>query len=94
MSFEGYYQVICAKGHYTVVDCYSFDVDEWKCSICNEPCAWSNIVDITNGSYEDDERIDGYIGVEIDKPGTYKVCECCGGKEIVEHPTYKIPKDR
>lgn len=67
MSFEGYYQVICEKGHYWTEDCWAYyhegDIECGICSIkdCNAGIAWTNLVDITNGSWDKEgNRIDGY----------------------------------
>ncbi len=46
MSYEGYIQFLCPKGHLTVVD--AFDHPE-RCSRCNELFIWSHSVDLTNG---------------------------------------------
>jgi len=72
MSFEGYYQVICKEGHYSVVDVYEhpnfgeggdFVSDEvWVCR-CGAHAAWTNMVNLTNGIYCDCELEEG--------------CECC-----------------
>jgi hypothetical protein len=52
MSYEGYTQILCKNGHYTVRDAY----DDWGddeqgkiCSQCGEPFVWKNNVDLTNG---------------------------------------------
>lgn len=51
MSFEGYYQRLCKKGHYDTVDVYVDDFREgvWICSVCGENEAWRRLVDCTNG---------------------------------------------
>jgi len=38
MSFEGYYQCLCEKGHYFIVDVYEWDIPEFrpKCPICKK----------------------------------------------------------
>jgi hypothetical protein len=57
MSFEGYYQVLCGRGHYHRADCYSWPHDErhpWACDSpvdgqpCGAPVGWDNLVDDTN----------------------------------------------
>lgn len=86
MSFEGYYQKLCSKGHYLSVDVYNESQFE-VCPICKGPFVWENLVNTTNGSYDDeDERIDGYIPLEVDK---ITHCRECG--HVIEC-TYKIPK--
>jgi len=44
MSYEGYSQLICAKGHYSIRDAY--DGDD-RC-YCGEKYVWTNSVDQTN----------------------------------------------
>src|SRR5574337_345021 len=95
MSYEGYVQLLCEKGHYFTEDYYIFGLsedDDWRCGVCGGHLAWWNCVDLTNGNYEDgidSKRIDGYVELEIDQiPAT---CPTCG--QTVEHPNYKIPKD-
>ena len=91
MSFEGYYQCLCDHGHYWTEDCYTiFSGDDSKsiCPECKNPHIWKNLVDITNGSFEEDEekRIDGYIELELESE---KICKECGS--ILEQ-RFKIPK--
>ncbi len=87
MSFE-YFQKLCPKGHYWETDVYE---NETNCPVCNAKYVWSNLVDITNGSFDKDDngkliRIDGYI--ELKEKYTV-VCDKCNS--IVER-VYKIPK--
>jgi hypothetical protein len=80
MSFEGYYQVLCRKGHYHTEDCYDHPLfaendryidptkPVWTCPDCGAAARWSNLVDVTNGSYDEEgNRIDGAV-VLIPKP--------------------------
>jgi hypothetical protein len=83
MSFEGYYQVLCKKGHYTTYDCYSLHADEpgWTCKICGEGEGWSRIVDCTNGD---------------DEPTKLKIAsqKLCGHCNSVLETRFEIPKGR
>ncbi len=95
MSFEGYHQVLCENGHYDQVDIWSFiDLENFKCEKCEAKGAWQNLVNLTNGSFEnhpitgEETRIDGYVELEIDKQ---EVCPTC--KQTISL-TYKIPKRR
>ena len=45
MSYEGYVQLLCAKGHLTMQDCY---LDEPKKCWCKEPIVWGESVNTTN----------------------------------------------
>jgi len=93
MSYEGYSQFLCAKGHYWTEDCLctGFELKDNKCRLCDTPAVWENMVDVTNGSYDDregheTERIDGYIELKIKKQDCCREC-----KQIIE-TTYEIPK--
>jgi len=97
MSFEGYYQCLCEKGHYSELDVYDPAAnDTYVCPICNSPVAWHNQVDTTNGSFYYDEagnqkeRIDGFVELEVDQPP--EICTChCGHVHAKTACTYKIP---
>jgi len=86
MSWEGYYQLICKNKHYWTESAEYREVDECRCPICKELPKWYHIVDITNGSFEGEERIDGYIEPSI---ATQKKCDKCGS--ILER-TYNVPR--
>lgn len=98
MSFEGYYQFLCEKGHYSEVDVYAAVAsgDEYKCPFCNSPVAWWNQVDTTNGSFcwnestNDQDRIDGFVELEVDQ--SPETCTChCGHVHTKTVCTYKFP---
>lgn len=98
MSYEGWEQVLCKNGHYHSEGCYIFDYEEWKCSVCGEGIGWHNSVNVTNGSFEideetgEEERIDGYVELEVDIPATICTCDKCGTEHATSAPTYKIPE--
>jgi hypothetical protein len=87
MSWEGFYQQLCKKGHYTSQSAEYQDSDI-KCSLCGEKIVWVNTVDTTNGSHEGNKRIDGYVDLKVDK--NTKCKECGHTLEL----TYKIPGKR
>jgi len=101
MSYEGYEQVLCENGHYHTYDCYDFwEAKGWSCPNCGAKAVWSNMVDVTNGSYETDEegrilldkegneiRIDGYVELCI-----LDECKCDHCDSILER-RYKIPTE-
>lgn len=97
MSFEGFYQLLCKNGHQWTADVYDFYMaapsrETTKCPVCNAEVAWWHIVDLTNGSFDDrDNRIDGYIKLEVLKPAKECKCPTCDVVHIVEPTTYKIP---
>jgi hypothetical protein len=100
MSYEGYVQLLCPKGHLWNVDCYQEDElahldaelkQENKppvnlvCPFCKQPPMWRNGVDETNGDAY------GYIELEVDKPSVICKCDKCGIEHTVDPETYKIP---
>jgi hypothetical protein len=87
MSWEGYYQHLCEKGHYWS-KCAEYTEEDITCSICGSHVVWTNTVDTTNGSFEGRKRIDGYIKLKVEKETK---CKECGHTLEV---TYKIPKKR
>lgn len=101
MSFEGYYQILCDNGHHDTVDAYYMPEDNtaWSCRHCGAPEAWRNLVDVTNGSFEDCEeeecwcyeaRTDGYVELEALQPEETAVCNL-GHKHVTSPAQYKIP---
>lgn len=71
-----------------------FDHPLWRCYTCNELAGWWNLVDTTNGSYYEGERIDRYVELEIATKPEMCTCKCGhthskGGVST----TYKIPTD-
>lgn len=78
------------------MDCYGLDWLEKKeypkCPFCGKKHIWENIVDTTNGSFDDDgNRIDGLIELKVKKKIT-GICNNCGKEHICEI-TYEIPKE-
>ncbi|MFA5395261.1 MAG: hypothetical protein WC346_04505 [Methanogenium sp.] len=96
MSYEGYSQFLCKKGHYWVVDSSNL---EWletkeypKCPICKKSHVWENEVNLTNGSFNyDGKRIDGFRKLKLKKKNLMK-CKCCGREQICKCSEYQIPK--
>ena len=101
MSFEGYYQIICEKGHLhcpDVYDAFVFDGDileDWECPDCKSKAVWWNLVDVTNGSFYYDEekkeevRIDDYVELEEIQPAT---CKHCGEPVSIEPGIVQVPE--
>jgi hypothetical protein len=87
MSYEGYSQFLCKNGHAWEENCNFVDSKN-KCPTCGEKFIWENMVDVTNGSYYEGERIDGYIELKVK---SIKSCSHCGKPQEV---TYKIPKTK
>ena len=85
MSWEGYYQNWCKKGHYFTSPAEYCDEPK-SCKFCEQEIAFTNTVDTTNGSHEGNERIDGYIEPKLlnqDK------CDKCNS---VLQQLFEIPK--
>jgi len=70
------------------------ELSEHKCPKCNEPAVWENMVNTTNGSFEEEtgERIDNYIELK-QRSERSGVCSACGEKHICE-VTYFIPEEK
>ena len=89
MSYEGYEQLLCKKGHYWFADAYEFfdlaDDERPMCPVCKTPVVWWNSVDQTN--CEDA----GYVELEVAQLAQECVCHC-GHKHTLTPPTYKIPE--
>ena len=92
MSFEGYHQILCKQGHYEILDVYHMDMEDWRCSACAHSAKWWNMVDVTNGSYDDDgTRIDGFVYLEELAVFPCK-CTTCGMIHCTSPTTYKVPE--
>ncbi len=91
MSFEGYTQKICENGHYHTYDVYEYE--DGKCPICESGWKWSNLVDLTNGSYDENgKRIDNFKKPKLIKEATHKKCDHCGSKiKLLEETVYAPP---
>jgi hypothetical protein len=96
MSYEGYVQRLCEKGHQSEVDAYadlSYD-DEGEpvggklgtCH-CGAKIVWRNGVDQTN--------LDEHGAIDLERflltPGKFATCSQCGHSSIEAEPTYRIP---
>lgn len=85
MSYEGYYQLICEKGHYFTVDCYMHH-PHMACPLCGKSVAWWNIVDTTNDEGKP-------VELEVILPQLSRTCPTCGQLQVIKLATYKIPLD-
>jgi hypothetical protein len=89
MSFEGYYEVLCANGHYDCVDIYNErnpHDNEWKCYSCGAHVAWVHLVDCTNGTGE-------FLRDKLRKLCDANVwtCPTCLTDRVIEDTVYAIP---
>lgn len=101
MSYEGYENLLCEKGHSHIYDCYGYvDIYEWECPVCKKEkgivskCVWYTCVDQTNGEDEELGTFPGYVELEIDKPAKMEKCDKCGHEHLIEEETYKIPLNK
>jgi hypothetical protein len=94
VSYEGWFQLLCANGHLSACDAYE---DPPVVCRCGASMVWSNSIDNTNGcsSPDDHSRVGscecGMVDLEVVTPG--EVCECptCGVRHEKAEPVYKIP---
>lgn len=88
MSYSGRRQYWCQSGHYFVGSCW--DDDPAGCPVCNEPLAFRNGVDDTNGEAY------GFIRPVVTVPAVMCSCESCGNSHVAKPARYRIPtkKDR
>lgn len=90
--FTGYYQIICANGHYICRDIYETDVNSTEklrkfiCPLCHTPIAWFNLVSETEGEEN------GYVHIDQLKKVELAVCPTCQCNRVVKHPIYRIPE--
>ena len=87
MSYEGYTQSLCEKGHLSCFDCWD---DQEKCR-CGEKIVWRNNVDQTNG---DGEEFVIDMSKYVKTPRKTETCQCCGAVKVLEEETYSIPVDK
>ena len=97
MSYEGFTQALCAKGHQNMVEQYE---ERDTCNKCPEKLVWFHQVDQTNGCMcSDTDGRTGYecpahpLKLEVLEHADYLDCPTCHREEMVSHPTYKIPEE-
>lgn len=89
MSYEGYSQFLCKKGHLWTEDALMQMYDEKnlednKCPKCREPAVWENMVNVTNGSFDDEgNRVDNFVELEV-KSERSGICSECGEKHVCD----------
>ena len=87
MSYEGYEQILCKNGHYTEIDCYVFEFEEFVCHHCGAGVGWSRGVDQTN---DNGSPID--MAPFLKAPAIYEACPTCDHKKMVAPDVYNIPE--
>jgi hypothetical protein len=88
VSYEGYTEYLCARGHRRVYDCWD-DVDSHTCS-CGAKFVFQHMVDQTNG---EDLNIPATLPYpfRIATPETTCRCSTCGHVHMMDEPIYEIP---
>ena len=85
MSYQGYVENLCQKGHLTIIDAY--DMSSKFCH-CNEEFIWSNGVDQTNDSGFP------YDAYELIESAKYSTCPTCTNTKETSPARYKIPSTK
>ena len=87
MSYEGYYQLLCANGHEFSADALDFGHDG-KCPHCKADSVWWNGVDQTNDDGDKDI-------VELTEIEPAKMCQCneCDNMHMVAPARYALPPE-
>ena len=94
MSYEGYEQHLCKKGHLFSQDAMYFvgqEEDGPVCHHCNEPSVFFNSVDDTNGEEWGLITEDGWKMLLL-TPEVRKVCNL-GHEHVIKHATYRMPRN-
>ena len=79
--------------HQPTEDCHEFSHMRWRYDECGSPYAWDNLVDVTNGSFDEKgNRIDGYVQLYPSKPAETEECPACGHAEVKRPPVYNLKK--
>ena len=92
MSWAGWEQRLCEKGHYNSANPAPFGnpEDNFKCWVegCDGKLAWWNQVDKTNGGS------DGYVKLCLKKKAVFCECPSCHTKCLKIPEEYHIPKTK
>ena len=90
MSYSGYFQLLCEQGHYSEVECYTYNhcSDTHICQHCESHIIWEHLIDTTNDCGNDQR-----VKLEEIVPDIVDVCDDCGHETIVEPARYRIPGD-
>jgi hypothetical protein len=92
VSFSGYYQILCKRGHEASVEIDSFHKNQ-PCQFCGQPIVWRNTVDLTNGSYDEDgKRIDDYKKLRMIAAEKRCKCPICSCVHLAEPARYEVPQ--
>lgn len=108
MSYEGYQQLLCKNGHLMNIDAYENapfrcpdcnepivwwnGVDETN-GMCEMTCPSPRNETLSGLCDSCEERIDGYVQLEVDVPAVIEQCNL-GCNHIMKSTRYKIPTDK
>jgi hypothetical protein len=82
VSYEGYDEYLCEKGHRWAVSCYD---DMKKCPVCCRDAVWHHAVDETNGMLDKEEDPSGCTRPAKLRVVRYETFQA-------KRPIYAIPK--
>ena len=85
MSYEGYVEYLCEKGHRWAIDCYNDSERYRKCTVCLGAAVWRHSVDQTNGALSKREDPDGAT-----RPAKLRVVSY--ETFLAKRPIFAIPK--
>ncbi len=85
MSYEGYREILCEKGHYRVCNAH-YSAEDESCPNCEAATAWTHEVDQTNGEGEP-------YPLEVDVESVISQCVECGHKAPIEPTRFKVPSE-
>lgn len=91
LNFDGPEKTSLYQGHDVGEE---YDHPLWRCTECKELAGWWNLVNTTNGSYYEGERIDGYVDLKVAIEPDVCTCKCgCVHLKGGKPPTYHIPRE-
>lgn len=97
MSYEGFRQLLCERGHLVEVDCY--EQDPLQCDrlhegeLCGKPIVFTNQVDDTNGDQWGVIPNSCWNKLKIFDEVESK-CSECHQSVVVSHAQYRVPTDK
>lgn len=97
MSYEGYVERLCEKGHYSYFDAHSEDPEQ-TCEFCQKSFIFTHRVDLTNGVEYDDagDPLPGTVGYPFKEVNfeDHWHKDHYGNDYSVKIPVYEIPQKR
>lgn len=91
MSYEGYVQCICEKGHYFTSN-NIYDMDEKYLCHCGASQRWVNHVDTTNGTSEGVIYVDSLHKMCCVQQAEFGTCNL-GHRHVQKEAVFRIPTE-